>query len=186
MKTYILIDNNTGVEHVCTKVNIKGFDYYINDENILNTDYYLLNNKYVYKGGTSDSLINAKKIIATTNPHIKIPHVSNSINSTRIILNKTNTSNIIDELDTRSILAENYASAFINDDGTSETDFLEGYDKCKELHPYTKEDMLLFGNFCKNLSKDNKDIQRENFDMNFEDLLNMFENTDKTIKIFYE
>jgi len=151
--TYKLINKTTGEEHICSKVVIDGFDYYVNDVEIQEKDHHsffyhkqegivfinfikgqscLCNEKHVdfFKGSL-------QKIIATNNSSISL-------------------SQIIDEIEE---LANNNINSYYGEKNaeigsgarsyweTQIIGFIEGYNKSQETHPYSSEDMIEFVNW---------------------------------------
>ena len=88
MQKYKLINTKTKEEHLCDKVTIDGFDYYVSDETPKDKD------KVLHKNGTIGVLTTAlaisivegtnegsyvdecKKVIACNNPNIDIPKIT--------------------------------------------------------------------------------------------------------------
>jgi hypothetical protein len=80
MEKYRLINKTTNEEHICTKVVLDGFDYYINDDDINTSDYYIglnLSNSSVRICSNENQIDYSKhkKIIATNNPSIDLPQI---------------------------------------------------------------------------------------------------------------
>lgn len=93
---YKLINNQTKEEHLCDKVTIDGFDYYVSDETPKDKD------KVLHKNGTIGVLTTAlaiaivegtnegsyvdecKKVIACNNPNIDIPKITSKIDLTKL------------------------------------------------------------------------------------------------------
>lgn len=125
MKKFKLINKQTGEEHLCEKVVIDGWDYYVSDNHAVSGDFAL------YAGHVTKKLVDTewttgdKKVIATNNPNIDVPKV-------------------VDET----------WEFFKKIDGTCEKDKYEhwlyksGYNKSQETHPFSEEDMKKFGKFC--------------------------------------
>ena len=113
MSKYKLINKQTGEEHLCDKVTIDGFDYYVSDEKILTGDY-----KYHHVTGLRKALVdgnytNQKKVIATNNPNIDIPKVA-------------------DEIMSKVLYPFSPQKA---------KHFIKGYNKSQETHPFSEEDI---------------------------------------------
>jgi hypothetical protein len=124
MKKYKLINLKTKEEHLCDKVTIDGFDYYVGDGEIKLND--PITDKYrVWFWRDDCSLLGRKKIIATNNPHIDIPKV-------------------VDEVEE---LAISYEKSFTDNGVTIKADFKAGYNKSQETHPFSEEDMIEFLNY---------------------------------------
>ena len=96
MQKYKLINTKTKEEHLCDKVTIDGFDYYVSDETPKDKD------KVLHKNGTIGVLTTAlaiaivegtnegsyvdecKKVIACNNPNIDIPKITSKIDLTKL------------------------------------------------------------------------------------------------------
>ena len=119
---YKLINNQTKEEHLCDKVTIDRFDYYVGNE-IAGFTY----NKPTYN---SDGRIGlpennqSRKIIATNNPNIDIPKV-------------------VDEAErlAESIIPNLPYKKYVK------TGFIGGYNKSQETHSFSEEDMIEFAHF---------------------------------------
>jgi hypothetical protein len=122
---YKLINKTTGEEHICEKIVVDGWDYYVSDEATLsnNGDWYLGHPNYdtLFKWGMfgmhegKQAWIN--KVIATNNPIIDIPKV-------------------VDEVDvlTNTMMNNLYWKA----------GFKCGYNKSQETHPNSDSDTAEF------------------------------------------
>ena len=127
MNKYKLINKATGEEHICEKVVIDGWDYYVSDETVGNYCWYI--NTYtnkLYHSSTLKPNENSKKVIATNNPSIDIPKV---VDEVEILVNKLDTPENLDQ--------------FSFDKG-----FIDGYNNSQKTHPFSEEDMKSFGKFC--------------------------------------
>lgn len=119
-----LINKQTNEEHICSKVVIDGFDYYVNDKKnqvILGETYYENDNCIPIYSFTPETLpieYYLQKIIATNNPSINLPKV-------------------IDEVEKLAKLNCPSEMAF-------ENMFIRGYNKSQESHPFSEEDMIEF------------------------------------------
>jgi len=91
---YELINTKTKEEHLCNKITIDGFDYYVSGEEIKLNDFVHLDNTIKelpeYNGNyiiqllddallNSSNALNCKKVIATNNPNIDIPKVVDEV-----------------------------------------------------------------------------------------------------------
>ena len=117
MKKYKLINTTTKEEHLCDKVTIDGFDYYVSDEkyavgeNCIGEDEgglrihkcVILNNCLA---------IGCKKVIATNNPNIDIPKVVNKV---------------------EKLAKEQWGNVH----RTGILGFIDGYNKSQETHPFS-------------------------------------------------
>lgn len=128
---YKLINIKTKKEHLCDKVTIDGFDYYVNNE-IPKENNFATDGLGIFRFHSENPcqaiICNPKKIIATNNPNIDIPKV-------------------VDEVDK---LAYEHCDRVIPKDVTRSLyySFKCGYNKSQETHPYSEEDMIEFGKFC--------------------------------------
>lgn len=130
---YKLINKTTKEEHLCDKVTIDGFDYYVSDElpklndvvitSVGNIHYIKDNSKdfieYISKLG--------KKIIATTSPNIDIPKVVDEV----------------EELSEKFIGCK-YEDIEDSIDQIGYDSFKRGYNKSQETHPFSEKDMIEF------------------------------------------
>jgi len=127
---YKLINNKTKEEHLCDKVTIDGFDYYISDRIINEDELFIMGNELIY----NSSLLTEEwckspqpKPIATTNPNIDIPKV-------------------VDEVEIK--VDEILNKELPNFTPYHRRSFFLGYNKSQETHPFSEEDMKNFGKFC--------------------------------------
>ena len=132
---YKLVNKTTKEETICTKVNVDGFDYYVNKQAINSFDWYYL--KQVSDVGTHTGIYQASdkpkvnklnslaenihKVICTTNPNIDIPKVIDEV----------------EELFTTISKNPPYCNV-INKNA------IMGYNKHKETNPFSEEDMVEF------------------------------------------
>lgn len=166
MKKFKLINNKTKEETVCSLVTIDGFEYYVNDNEIIQKDFYIDfrsdGNKLEQFKTKEDwvlvGICDSKKVITTNNPNIDIPKV-------------------IDEVKTLSLeYTINKNTQFF-----TKHDFENGYRKAKETYHFTVQDMLDFGKYCIN----NQLCKEENRYYQYWELLQIFK--EQQIKtIFYE
>ena len=136
MKKYKLINTTTKEEHLCDKVTIDGFDYYVSDEkyavgeNCIGEDEgglrihkcVILNNCLA---------IGCKKVIATNNPNIDIPQILEEPNETLI-----------------HQIAADLGYRMLPDD--LEEGIKAGYKESQETHPFSEDDMVEFGKYAHN------------------------------------
>ena len=141
MNKYKLINKQTGEEHICDKVVVDGWDYYVSDEDLgINKPFwgYCWNwrNKINYfENGLSEyargrnylgAVGGIQKIIATNNPNIDIPKVVDEVE----MLGEDETNIRILQHKTPSQIARQYFDGFI-----------QGYNKSQETHPFSEEDV---------------------------------------------
>lgn len=124
---YKLINKTTQEKHICSKVVIDGFDYYVNNEDIQIEDYYIVSNnlEQCLSSYESNDLTDiCKKAIATNNPNIDLPQV-------------------IDEVD---LIVEQEFHIKIPSDETKWKKALwkDGYNKLQLTHTFSKNDMIEF------------------------------------------
>lgn len=132
MKKYKLINKQTGEEHICEKVTIDSFDYYvINTEIGCKYGVSMLNELCKYGISMLNEVIEIKNdfdstlfkgIVCTNNPNIDIKQVLNETGKFSIDVT------INGEIDKEA--------KFI-----AETCFMAGYNKHKENHPFSREDV---------------------------------------------
>lgn len=122
---YKLIHQTTNEEHLCDKVSIDGYDYYALKTDIKLNDY-ISDGYKVIKWVDNQSLLGRAKVIATNNPQIDMPKVVDEV----MELAKE-----VSELPV-------YRNIF-----GIHTGVVIGYNKCKETHPFTAEDMIEFAVF---------------------------------------
>lgn len=128
---YKLINKQTGEEHLCEKVVVDGWDYYVSDEEIKDVrphkgkwqveKGYILNQFPTYLTDLSE----CKLVIATNNPNIDIPQV-------------------VDEVEE---LAEKIIPNLIRRQYVK-IGFIAGYNKSQETHPNSDDDMVEFADWC--------------------------------------
>lgn len=129
---YKLINKTTQEEHLCDKVEIGGFDYYVSEKPKVGDfvieyqkydtigELHFIKNEYVLATDIQ------KKVIATNNPNIDLPKVEN--------INKwvNETLSTIDD-----ILVSKTAKLCLT----------AGYNKSQETHPFSENDMIEFNEF---------------------------------------
>ena len=175
MKKYKLINNLTKEETLCDLVTIDEFDYYVNDNEIIQKDFYIDfrsdGNKLEQFKTKEDwvlvGICDSKKIIATNNPNIDIPKIINEFEN-------------LAEQDADKC---EYYKHPNSDNGYYDhvEGFKAGYNKAKETYHFTVQDMLDFGKYCIN----NQLCKEENRYYQYWELLQIFK--EQQIKtIFYE
>ena len=127
---YKLTNNQTKEEHLCDKVIIDGFDYYVSDEKLIPNCYVFdpIRNRItvIYLVSKKGENFGAKKVIATNNPSIDIPKV-------------------VDELMYKWNLGLKVAEKSKTKNKTAmRNGFVKGYDKSQETHPFSEQDMIEF------------------------------------------
>lgn len=145
MPKYKLINTKTKEEHLCDKVTIDEFDYYVNDEKCIKGDLCYdkeglpghKNNKYIVQCLRTDDNSywnkHCKKIIVTNNPNLDIPKVVDEVWK----ISK-------DYVKTLGLLGSDL------DNITSENLVVWGYNKSQETHPFSEEDMIEFAEWIAN------------------------------------
>ena len=157
---YKLININTKEEHLCDKVIIDGFDYYVCDETLKVGDNEIFGNtslKYGWNWGIKKiedkkqlenefqlieltkstrekypSLMFKKKVIATSNPNIDIPKIVDEVERLAFVYTKTSQAH--------------------------RRGFIDGYYKRQETHPFSEEDMIEFSEWTKSNGKATKEL----------------------------
>jgi len=126
---YKLINKQTNEEHICSKIVIDGFDYYVNDKKnqvILGETYYENDNCIPIYSFTPETLpieYYLQKIIATNNPSIDLPKVVDEVEELALCENK---------------------KFFYQQTAYSGDFYIRGYNKSQESHPFSEEDMIEF------------------------------------------
>lgn len=175
MKKYKLINNLTKEETICSLVTIDEFDYYVNDNEIIQKDFYIDfrsdGNKLEQFKTKEDwvlvGICDSKKVITTNNPNIDIPKIINEFEN-------------LAEQDADKC---EYYKHPNSDNGYYDhvEGFKAGYNKAKETYHFTVQDMLDFGKYCIN----NQLCKEENRYYQYWELLQIFK--EQQIKtIFYE
>lgn len=116
---YKLINKQTGEEHICQKVTIDGFDYYVSDVHAVSGDFALYAGHITKKMMDTEWTTGDKKVIVTNNPNIDI-------------------SKVVDEVEE---LANQKALPHLR------AVFIEGYNKSQETHSFSEEDVIDFATF---------------------------------------
>lgn len=140
--TYKLINNQTKENHLCDKVTIDGFDYYITNNEISENDYYvvphnidgkILSQNFILGRADKNFMVNYyintmkdwwRKVIATNNPNIDIPKVISEVKIPNYYFTDQ----------------EPYYSKSLEI-------FLDGYNESQEMYPFTDDDMINFAEF---------------------------------------
>ena len=172
MSKYKLINQKTKEEHLCDKVTIDGFDYYMSDNNCIGRKYGISKLNELIEIGVHYDATLYREIVATNNPNIDIPKVVDNIEQMSYDFGKRN--------DTKR--NNPYADGFVA--GCS-FGFTNGYKKSQETHPFTEEDMIEFAEWLSKIRYG----QLEYFDDGnlkpFVELLQMWKGQ-RTITIYYE
>jgi hypothetical protein len=132
---YKLINKKTNEEHLCDKVVVDGFDYYVSDEKIKLDEFYIDDTNAIRTATTECETYwttrkSYKKVIATNNPSsIKLPKV--------VDINKWVNETISDLDDT--LVSK-----------TAKLCLTTGYKKSQETHPFSEDDMIEFLEWYKN------------------------------------
>ena len=126
---YKLINKQTNEEHLCDKVTIDGFDYYVSDEKLIPNCYVFdpIRNRItvIYLVSKKGENFGAKKVIATNNPNIDIPQILEEPNETLI-----------------HQIAADLGYRMLPDD--LEEGIKAGYKESQETHPFSEQDMIDF------------------------------------------
>ena len=123
---YKLINKKTKEEHICDKITIKEFDYYINDDVFYEGEYFIhISSKKILNSLNNHPSTNNKKILATNNKDLKLPIV-------------------IDEIEQ---IANNNSKKY-KVKVTAKNAFIEGYNKACSSYPYNEEDIIGFTEWC--------------------------------------
>lgn len=124
---YKLINLKTNEEHLCEKITIGVFDYYVNDETIKQGDKWFdgTNIRNDYSLHVIDGF--DRKVIATNNPNINIPQVVGEVEMI---------ANTLFESHSKNIMSPQFEMRRM---------FIEGYNKSQETHSFSEEDMIEFG-----------------------------------------
>lgn len=142
---YRLIDKTTGIETLCDKVTIDGFDYYVSDEKIhfgyvWNTILEQIETMFKEKTFHDD----LKGVIATNNPNTGIPKVVDEVEELAHEYFAQERFNWEQEnpngLKSPQPLVEQYNKTFT-------PLYKAGYNKSQETHPFSEEDMIDFAEF---------------------------------------
>lgn len=172
-KKYKLINKTTNEEHICSKVVIDGYNYYVSntEQPLWYGELYHCSNKG--KGNTihmyalkSNLCIHCKKVIATNNPKIDLPNIPDELSKVLV--------NLCD------IKADKNNTIDLNAYGVG---IIEGYNKSQETYPFSEEDMIEFNEWMK--KEDTPENAETYFHYSDKDMLNAFK--EQRIKtIYYE
>lgn len=132
MKYKLIHVNKQDTEHLCDKITIDGFDYYLGDI-MTTTSWMFYGNRYnlkelhQYEIGIDNLEFlkeqGIKSVIATTNPNINIPYVISNVGRAW----------------------EEVANSYTHKNlGVNPHAFRLGYHKSQQTHPFTEEDMIEF------------------------------------------
>lgn len=135
---YKLINKKTQEEHLCSKVVIDGFYYYVNTEESLsnNGDYYLSYPYYtkLFKwdmvGMHEEKKVWIKKVIATNNPNIDLPQVIDEVEE------------LSNEYSLNRGLSQGLEQRMLDS-------FVNGYNKSQETHSFSEDDMVAFAKWLR-------------------------------------
>ncbi|XAI97324.1 hypothetical protein [Leptolyngbya phage Lbo-JY46] len=143
MQKYKLIHVQTKEEHLCDKVTIDGFDYYVSDESsngdyLLGKEFYInLEENKLCQQNDSEFMKwmghTLKRPIATNKPNIDIPKVVTEVDEWLKI-------GISEEENEANSNKEYNSTSFFN--GVK-----LGYNKSQETYPFSEEDMIEFLNW---------------------------------------
>jgi hypothetical protein len=173
---YKLINSKTKEEHLCDKVTIDGFDYYVSEEEIKVGDWYTWDgNKNSAPSLCTDnynetSILESKeftkffKVITTNNPNIDIPKIvdeilklsSHYINSEEIKSKKKWNTKQYFEYDLKNVDLQGndeflYKKLLLKLSAETSFGFIDGYNKSQETHPFSEDNVIDFLNW---ISKD--------------------------------
>jgi hypothetical protein len=123
---YKLINQSTNESHLCNKITLDGFEYFLNNKlgfktNDFYFDYHGNIRQWTIEFQVENKLPNSiadthPKVIATNNPNIDLPQVISEIED----------------------LANNHS---VDDNVWSKESFIQGYNKSQETHPYSEQDL---------------------------------------------
>ncbi len=131
---YKLIHKKTNQETICEKVVVDGYDYYVSDTEILFNDFYfsVVMDKISHYLEITKELTQPnpedRKVIATSNPSIDI-------------------SKIVDEVEELAKEVSENEGKWGLDRVRAKINFLLGYNKSQETHPFSEDDMVEFGEY---------------------------------------
>ena len=135
MSKYKLINTTNKEEHLCDKVTIDGFDYYVSDELPKQNDAVItaVGNIHYIKDDSKDFIEYVSKLgkvlIATNNPNIDILKVVNKVEKMA------------------NIHAVQSGCEYREDLVRISKGYLTGYNKSQETHPNSDDDMIAFNEF---------------------------------------
>ena len=143
---YKLINLNTKEEHLCDKVTIDGFDYYVSDEKPeMGWRFYYendnLNGVYGFdliNQATNRNRYKEKSLIACNNPNIDIPKVVDEVGIMAFNCYEELKKEYYSNGQKIQLPKSNKEFQAIGDG------FIIGYNKSQETHPFSEEDMIEF------------------------------------------
>lgn len=168
---YKLINKTTNETHVCDKVIIDGFDYYVKEDLVKEDEFFLMGNEIIQNSSLlTDEWCKSKqpKVIACNYLSTDIPKVVTE-EPYEILIPFPNE---LKMRDGREIL--NWQNGWV--DG-----HLDGYTKSQETHSFTEYDMLKFAVFVGNYYADihNKVVSTK-------ELLEIWKSTHQIKTLYYE
>lgn len=166
---YKLINTITNEEHLCEKITIDGFDYYITISNITNGECYLHKKEIKQFLNSGYDGVNFKKVIATNNPNINSPQLINEVEKLGEI--ETNIRILRHQVTSKS--ARTYFEGFMN-----------GFGQGQKNYQFTENDMI---EFTKWLRIEDTEKNAEKY-ANFSDLdmLNFWKENQQIKTLYYE
>lgn len=143
---YRLINLETKEEHLCEKVILDGFDYYVSDEKPSPCNPTNVCMAHITKPCDKCGKYQGRILIATNNSNLDI-------------------SKIVDEVEELADNAvENHpGNRTLNKDSWMSTGFVYGYNKAKETYKFTEEDMLNFALYLSSQMEENGLILNPNY-----------------------
>lgn len=155
---YKLINNKTKEEHLCDKVTIDGFDYYVSEKEATKLGdfcYAIKSNNLFININPKLNSLDKRKVIVTNNPNIDIPKVVCNIDLTKLChYDRRNPDFSIKEeygYDKEEVEATgNFAKKDCACDNCfyGRSVLTEQLIKAKETHPFSEEDMIEFAEWC--------------------------------------
>lgn len=143
---YLLVNKKTKEEHLCSKVTLNRFDYYLDDTDIqrpcspINVCMAHVS-KICDKCGKYKGL----KVIATDDSNIELPQIINEDLSISDLALKS-IGIIQDKVPLREDFITDVQWGFMNG-------FINGYEQSQESHPYTLQDMVDFAKWIADFKK---------------------------------
>lgn len=156
MQKYKLINTKTKEEHLCDKVTIDWFDYYIDDKIPEDNDFFIVTlgdnvtKKLYQRNGilcknsgirfesSNPWATDSKKVIATNNSNIDIPQVVDEVEELAYKIYPKDEF-WIGDLATGKMYDQN---------AKERIHFIKGYNKSQEIHPNSDKDMIDFYEWC--------------------------------------
>jgi len=138
---YKLINKKTGEKHICSKETVNGFDFYIggvikdiHELNVWDTTIstfhpflkFIGTSKYAIESFEKGQFL---KVIATNDPSKELPQV-------------------VDKIEEMAKEVAEIEGKWGLDRVRAKINFLLGYDKSQQTHPYSDDDMIEFASFC--------------------------------------